>query len=593
MSSSSNGAATSVGTIAPIIKINGVELSTDLALRLSSVRISLGLRIPGRTVLEFDDFGFAVSAGGSITMGAPVTISVSGGDTPLFDGEITGINLDLDRGHPMLSVVADDPSYKLTLGTKVRTFTNMSYSQIVSQIGSEIGVSVDADSTPTTYEYLIQSDTDFGFINEMADRVGYDWWVDSTRTLNFKKVTTDGAVVATLGWGEGLTSFSVRMSGLHPGTVKVLGWDPKQKQAVSGDSAPSSVGTNATLAQTFLAASSAQNYSPIVSTFDSPGSTGDAKELADRAVTRWRSGAVTATGECQILPALVPGQKIQITDAGPASGTYDVTGVDHVYSARGFVTHFSVGERQPRGLADTLSGPRGSSFRQTGLMIGVVTNNADPDSGGRVKVKLPALGATVESQWARVVTVGGGNQRGITFLPEVNDEVIVGFEAGDVTRPVVIGGVYNGRDKGKDFGTANNAIQKRQIVSRLGHIIEMGDGDGDADQHIGLTLAGGAHQIYVGKDKLLAKIPSGIPATVQAGESKMEIDAQGNMTLQAKKITIKADTDVEIQGMNITAKANAKVELTAAVQLKMSANAQAELSSGGQTAVKGAIVMIN
>ncbi len=187
-----NGAATSVGTIAPIIKINGVELSTDLALRLSSVRISLGLRIPSRTVLEFDDFGFAISAGGSITMGAPVTISVSGGDTPLFDGEITGINLDLDRGHPMLSVVADDPSYKLTLGTKVRTFTNMSYSQIVSQIGSEIGVSVDADSTPTTYEYLIQSDTDFGFINEMADRVGYDWWVDSTRTLNFKKVTADG-----------------------------------------------------------------------------------------------------------------------------------------------------------------------------------------------------------------------------------------------------------------------------------------------------------------------------------------------------------------------------------------------------------------
>ncbi len=324
--------------------------------------------------------------------------------------------------------------------------------------------------------------------------------------------------MATLGWGEGLTSFSVRMSGLHPGTVKVLGWDPKQKQAVSGDSArvAASVPTRP-CAQTFLAASSAQNYSPIVSTFDSPGSTGDAKELADRAVTRWRSAPSRPPGSARSSRRWSPASKIQITDAGPASGTYDVTGVDHVYSARGFVTHFSVGERQPRSLADTLSGPRGSSFRQTGLMIGVVTNNADPDSGGRVKVKLPALGATVESQWARVVTVGGGNQRGITFLPEVNDEVIVGFEAGDVTRPVVIGGVYNGRDKGKDFGTANNAIQKRQIVSRLGHVIEMGDGDSDADQHIGLTLAGGAHQIYVGKDKLLAKIPSGIPATVQAG----------------------------------------------------------------------------
>jgi hypothetical protein len=176
----------------------------------------------------------------------------------------------------------------------------------------------------------------------------------------------------------------------------------------------------------------------------------------------------------------------------------------------------------------------------------------------------------------------------------VNDEVIVGFEAGDVhpTRGDRRA-VTTGRDKGKDFGAANNAIQKRQIVSRLGHIIELGDGDGDADQHIGLTLAGGEHQIYVGKDKLLAQIPSGIPATVKAGDSSMEIDAQGNMTLSAKKITIKADTDVEISGVNVTLKASAKLAGSASGQLQMAGTAQAELSSSGQTAVKGSIVMIN
>lgn len=586
--------AVQVGIIAPIIKINGSEISDDQAERLQLLRISLGLRIPGRAVLEFDDFGYAISAGGSITMGAKVTVSVSGVTDPLFDGDITGINLDLAHGSPVLSVVVDDPSYRFTLGTVVKTFTNMKFSDIVSQIAGDYGLSADADSTETSYEYLLQSDTDFGFLNEMADRVGYDWWVDSNRTLKFKKVNTDSGPVATLGWETGdLRYFTVRMTGLHPGTVTVRGWDPKQKQSLSADSASSQVGTDATLAQTFLTASSASSYSKVVSTFDSPGSTGDAQALADREVVRWRVGSVLANGICQINPLVVPGTKVGIADAGPASGTYDVTEVQHVYHGDGFETHFTVGDRQPRSLADTLSGPRTSSFRQHGLMIGVVTNNADPDSGGRVKVKLPALGDDVESQWARVVTVGGGNQRGITFLPEVNDEVIVGFEAGDVTRPVVIGGLYNGQDTGKDFGAANNAIQKRQIVSRLGHIIELGDGDSDADQHIGLTLAGGEHQIYVGKDKMIAQIPSGIPATFKAGDSSMEIDASGNMTLSAKKVTIKADTDVEISGVNITLKASAKLAGSASGQLQMQGTGQAELSSSGQTAVKGSIVMIN
>jgi phage protein D len=348
-----------IGVVAPIVKINGTELSPSQAGLLSLLRVSLGLRIPGRAVLEFDDYGYGISAGGSITMGATVTVSVSGATDPLFDGDITGINLDLSKGHPMLSVVADDPSYRLTLGTVVRTFTNQTFSGIASQIAGDYGLSVAADSTDTTYEYLLQSDTDFGFLNEMADRVGYDWWVDSTRKLNFKKPLSDASPAATLNWKNGLKHFAVRMTGLHPGTVTVRGWDPKQKQAVTADSASTSAGTNATLAQTFMTASSASSYSKVVSTFDSPGSTADAQTLANRAVARWRLGSVLADGVCDVIPSLVPGARLQIDDAGPVSGVYDVTEVQHVYHGTGFDTHFVVGDRAPSTLADTLSPDRG------------------------------------------------------------------------------------------------------------------------------------------------------------------------------------------------------------------------------------------
>jgi uncharacterized protein involved in type VI secretion and phage assembly len=251
------------------------------------------------------------------------------------------------------------------------------------------------------------------------------------------------------------------------------------------------------------------------------------------------------------------------------------------------------GDRVPTGLVDSLSAPVPSSFRQDSLVIGVVTNTGNSDgSPGTVKVKYPALGDTVESAWARVISMGAGASRGMTFIPEVNDEVIVGFEGGDVTRPVVLGGVYSSNNSALDFGVANGKVGKRQIVSRLGHVIELGDGDGEADQRIALTLAGGEHTVDLSKQGLTAKVPSGKPVSISAGEAKIEIDKQGNITISGQKITIKATQDVEISGLNVKTKANVAVEASG-TQAKMTGSAQAEVSSGGATSVKGATVMIN
>ena len=67
--------------------------------------------------------------------------------------------------------------------------------------------------------------------------------------------------------------------------------------------------------------------------------------------------------------------------------------------------------------------------------MGNVTNNKDPEGWGRVKVKFPTLTEEHESNWARVVALGAAKQRGFDCLPEVNDEVLVGFEHGDIHRP--------------------------------------------------------------------------------------------------------------------------------------------------------------
>ena len=178
-------------------------------------------------------------------------------------------------------------------------------------------------------------------------------------------------------------------------------------------------------------------------------------------------------------------------------------------------------------------------------MIGVVTNSRrSRRAAGRVKVKFPSLGDEVESDWARVVTVGGGSQRGMTFLPEVNDEVIVGFEGGDVAGRWFSAACTTAGTRGLDFGVAERRRSRtRQITSRLGHFVELADGDAPADQHICADprRRRGTRSMSA-RTEFAPRFPPALPTTIKpARRASRSIDATGTMTMQAKKITIKAD----------------------------------------------------
>jgi uncharacterized protein involved in type VI secretion and phage assembly len=575
---------------APVIKVNGQALSELALMQLDDLRISRALRLPGRATLRFSDIGYAIAAGQVFTIGTAVEIS--GQNTVIFDGEVTGVEMTLERGQPEFTVVADDLAYKLTLGTKVRTFAQVSYSEVITQITGEYGLQNDVTGLTTPrHDYLLQADSDFGFLNEIADRSGSDWWVDG-RSLVVKPYGTQSTpVILTV--DDDLRSFSVRASALHPGTATIRGWWPKTKQSVSADGADSTSGPDANLVVPYLKATSLSTANKTISTADMPGDQSEAENLADRLVGRWTAGAVTAKGSCASNPGITPGGSVKIENAGPASGTYQVSEVEHTYNRRGFETRFTAGDRRPSGLVDMLSGAQPSSFRREGLVIGVVTTVGNSQgSSGDVKVKYTSLGGDVESNWARVVTLGAGAQRGMTFLPEVNDEVIVGFEGGDARRPVILGGVYNGRDVPVEFGVANGTVSKRRITSRLGHFVELADGTDPANQHIGLTLAGGNHQVRLGKDKLDATVPAGVPITVKSGDASIEIGNDGSITISGQKITLKSKTDVEISGVNITSKASVKSAISGTM-VEVKASATGEVSAAGALTLKGAMVAVN
>lgn len=89
----------------------------------------------------------------------------------------------------------------------------------------------------------------------------------------------------------------------------------------------------------------------------------------------------------------------------------------------------------------------------TGLTRAIVTRNEDPEGLGRVQVRYPSMASGTDGGWACIVVPFAEKRTGAITLPQVGDEVVVGFEQGDMRFPLVLGAVYNNMDRPADIET--------------------------------------------------------------------------------------------------------------------------------------------
>jgi uncharacterized protein involved in type VI secretion and phage assembly len=173
-----------------------------------------------------------------------------------------------------------------------------------------------------------------------------------------------------------------------------------------------------------------------------------------------------------------------------------------------------------------------------GVVVGIVTANDDKDKLGRVKVKFPWLSDNDESDWARITQLGAGPNAGAVFIPEVNDEVLVAFEHGDISRPFVLGGLYNGKDKPNlGDGLFNQGKVKRNgFVSRKGHKFVFFEDSGKS----GIALITSDAKIKVSLNESNSEIH------IEC-QGKVLIKSQGDMNLEtAGSLTLKGDGGVKL-----------------------------------------------
>lgn len=205
--------------------------------------------------------------------------------------------------------------------------------------------------------------------------------------------------------------------------------------------------------------------------------------------------------------------------------------------------------------------PEDRTARFYGVTIAVVTNIKDDDGLGRVKVKFPWLTDEDESPWARVMTPMAGDDRGFYFLPEVDDEVLVAFEHGDMAFPYILGSLWNGKDKPpeKNDDGENN---KRFIKSRSGHMIIFDDTED--------------------KEKLIIQDKSGKnKITIDCENDSMEIEVEQDLIIKAKgKVSIKSsDDDIVIECKNLELKTEQDIKINAGSNCNIQAKMKGEFSS--------------
>jgi uncharacterized protein involved in type VI secretion and phage assembly len=361
---------------------------------------------------------------------------------------------------------------------------------------------------------------------------------------------------------------SVVTSADQVSNVSVRGWDPKAKQAIVASAAASA--SSASNSTTPLALANTFGSSTLTSVEVPHGVQSEADQAASALADRLGGSYAELNGVARGNAQLAPGAAVSLSLAGdPFDGRYVLTEVRHLYDPHdGYTTGFTVSGRSQRSLLGLASGGAGQgaaasaagSQRVPGVVVAIVTDVADPDNLGRIKVTYPWLDDSYTSDWAPLCQLGAGNKRGAVFLPEVGDEVVVAFDHGDMRYPVVLSSIYNGVDKpnlgGNLVDSTSGAVQRRGITSKDGHMLVFFDGQGD--DGIALLSGDNSLRLSLNQSQTVIKITSGGSITID-GQSQVQINssgdldisATGTLSLKGAQVQISADSEVAVSGTPI------------------------------------------
>ena len=629
-----------------IIKVNG-QVIQNLDLDLLELEVDTDVFLPTMLTLLLDDhmddstgmLKYTDSATFSLGTEIKVTIetdelwqSSSTVSNMVFAGEITALEpIFPATGHTHLRLRAYDRSHRLARGKKTRTYgdanpsgSGIDEANIVNTIARENGLRASIDSSgfsSITYFYVLQQNqTDLEFLWARARQIGYQVYIDD-KTLCFKKADAERGVSAPaeLEWGLNLSTFTPRLTTVQQlSSVKTHGWDSKRQTSIEAQSTDVTA-TSKLLPQIGLGkkgsaiANTAFGLQASEAIIDTPVVSIDhAKALATARLLETESEIIRAEGSCLMGdPRLIAGRQVKIKGVGAKfSGSYYVSQARHTFKDGHYTVSFSVTGRIPNTLDYILRANEASytTQRTPGVVVAKVVSLQDPERQGRIQVKYPWLpklsGSELSSAWARIANPMAGAEWGTHFMPEIDNEVLVAFDHGDMNFPYIIGALYSAVNKppgnpAEVLSSDKSKVDQRIIKSRSGHTITLNDKEGE--EQILIQDKTGKNQILIDSknNDITSLVDHHFNITAKGNcviktEGDVTIEAKGNLNLKSTT----GDVVVSCKNFKVTSQMNAEIKATANATLEgamttIKAQSMLQLTASAMTQIKGNPIMLN
>ncbi len=589
----------SEGVVRVVVTSNGAAIADHIGLVSVQVRRGVGKVPSARLVVSDGDMPrqrWPVADGATFKPGSKIRISAGYGrhESTIFQGIVVRMGVRI-AGANVSQLVVDcrDDAVRMTLVRRNAIYTDQTDSDVFRMLAGAHGLAMTADDTALQHRELVQYYcSDWDFLVARAEVNGLLVIAEDGK-LKVQEPAVEAEPVLALAWGEDLMEFNAEIDARTQfASVETVGWDPAQQANAEGDdAAPQALNAQGDLDGKQLAAALGATQPLRLQT---------AVPLPAAELSRWgraqqvKAGLARVRGRMRFQGSALarPGTLISVDGVGARyNGDVFVGAVEHHIADGDWTTTVDFG-LDPEWFCerpDVVAPPAAARLPgAAGLQVGIVTKlDADPAGEQRVQIKLPVLDAEQPELWARLLQFHASKGFGAFFVPEVGDEVLVGFFDGDPSCPVILGSLYSSnREPPYALEAENNT---KAVVTRCKHKLEFDE----KDMVITLATPAANKLVLSDKDKSILlqdqngnKIlldPNGI--TLETPKD-VKVTAKGTVTVDAVgTVTITSKADVKTSGLNVSSEA--QVGFTA------KGSATAELSAAGQTTVKGAMVMIN
>ena len=502
------------------------------------------------------------------------SIVVKAANTPIFVGVVTNVQLHREGSDFGCIIVSGySATYRMETAHSCFSWNDTTIGDVVKKLCEQAKVQLELNPEfKENKDYICQyEESDFDFIRRLAHQYQEWMYYDGTKLIFGKpKKLADpirleyGTTLSSLDIGLQTLARSEQVFSYHSGSDREMErMTPDQAighDKLSGDAFRASLGLFSKPAR--------QRALPRISDESELINYMGRKQAAETAETHY------ITAESQV-PTLRVGSVVSLYSSfleriGNISkeslGNFIIIEITHEVSQGSYY------KNRFKAIPATIKALPSPKVRMplAETQMATVLSNADPQGKGRVRVRMNWQTNGMQTGWVRVMTPDGGSSddvksnRGFVFIPEVGDQVLLGFRHGDPARPYVLGSLFNGTTGGGG-GQGNNC---KSLTTRSGSSLKLDDSKGSVTLHdkgtVKMNFDGGGnskltskatHTVNVGDN---ASINVGAAEKGQSAPSCLTMDSAGNIKLKGStniRLEIDKDTYIDLTSGKITIKA--------------------------------------